>query len=215
MIFWVSSFCAAWTPCCASHASSALTAWSWRPLMPPAVLMSATASSPAFRIAMPGSAYGPVKGPVIPTLIGPELLALLLPLPQAAINSAPQAARLAARNRRLNIVPPYPCVVAHRHLPVAAGRECAGGRPLLHGTGPSIGTPYLSVKVGAGVDRLAGRLGEDASETPLEPDAPSLRPASCPRRTARARRIQPCPPGPGASPRRRSGVRPPRPPAPA
>src|SRR5437870_341640 len=110
MIFWVSSFCAAWTPCCASHASSALTAWSWRPLMPPAVLMSATASSPAFRIAMPGSAYGPVKGPVIPTLIGPELLALLPLLPQAAINSAPQAARLAARNRRLNIVPPYPVV---------------------------------------------------------------------------------------------------------
>src|SRR2546426_2242102 len=121
MIFWVSSFCAAWTPCCASHASSALPAWSWRPLMPPAVLMSATASSPAFRIAMPGSAYGPVKGPVIPTLIGPELLALLPPLPQAAINSAPQAARLAATNRRLNIVPPYPFVVAHRHLPVRVG----------------------------------------------------------------------------------------------
>src|SRR5438552_7335709 len=123
MIFWVSSFCAAWTPCCASHASSALTAWSWRPLMPPAVLMSATASSPAFRIAMPGSAYGPVKGPVIPTLIGPALLALLLLLPQAAINSAPQAARLAATNRRLNIVPPYPFVVAHRHLPVRRGES--------------------------------------------------------------------------------------------
>src|SRR5256885_16613339 len=116
--------------------------------MPPAVLMSATASSPAFRIAMPGSAYGPVKGPVIPTLIGPELVALLLPLPQAAINSAPQAARLAARNRRLNIVPPFPVVAAHRHLPVAAGRESARGRPPLPETGPSIGNPYPSVKGG-------------------------------------------------------------------
>src|SRR2546422_5305904 len=158
MIFWVSSFCAAWTPCCASHASSALTAWSWRPLMPPAVLMSATASSPAFRIAMPGSAYGPVKGPVIPTLIGPELLALLLPLPQAAINSAPQAARLAARNRRLNIVPPFPVVAAHRHLHVAAGRAGARGGAAHPAQGPAPGPPVP-----------AGRLGGPGVETGIAP----------------------------------------------
>src|SRR5713101_3519170 len=68
--------------------------------MPPAALISSMAS---------GSAYGPEKGPVIPTLIG-ELVLLLLDVPHAATNSAPHEARLTIRNRRLIIGCPLPPV---------------------------------------------------------------------------------------------------------
>src|SRR6266581_7100148 len=72
-----------------------------RPLMPPAALMSSIASSPALRIADPGSAYGPVKGPVIPTLITPP--PEVLELPHAPMTNKASAARLVTRSRRLII----------------------------------------------------------------------------------------------------------------
>src|ERR1700694_6350122 len=83
--------------------------------MPPAALMSSMASCPAFRMALPGSAYGPEKGPVIPTLIGEPGL-FEFDVPHAASSSAPHVARLAIRNRRLTIgcalppVLPKPCL---------------------------------------------------------------------------------------------------------
>src|SRR6266581_4665522 len=73
-----------------------------RPLMPPAALMSSIASSPALRIADPGSAYGPVKGPVIPTLMTPPPPEVL-ELPHAPMISTASVARLVARSRRLII----------------------------------------------------------------------------------------------------------------
>src|SRR6266851_2704987 len=95
----LSNFWAACTPVWASQASSSGSACSLRPLMPPAALISSMASWPAFLMALPGSAYGPEKGPVIPTLIG-ELVLLLLDVPHAATNSAPHEARLTIRNRQ-------------------------------------------------------------------------------------------------------------------
>src|SRR4029077_6409423 len=73
-----------------------------RPLTPPAAFMSSIASSPALRIADPGSAYGPVNGPVIPTLITPPPPAVL-ELPHAPITHKASAARLVTRSRRFNI----------------------------------------------------------------------------------------------------------------
>src|SRR5437660_12795789 len=71
--------------------------------------MSSMASCPAFLMALPGSAYGPEKGPVIPTLIGEPGL-LEFDVPHAASNSAPHVARLTIRNRRLTIGCPLPPV---------------------------------------------------------------------------------------------------------
>src|SRR2546430_17589194 len=73
-----------------------------RPLTPPDALMSSIASSPALRIADPGSAYGPVKGPVIPTLMTPPPPEVL-ELPHAPMISTASVARLVARSRRLII----------------------------------------------------------------------------------------------------------------
>src|SRR5256884_647875 len=117
-----------------------------RPLTPPDALMSSIASSPALRIADPGSAYGPVKGPVIPTLMTPPPPEVL-ELPHAPMISTARVARLVARRRRLIIDNPQfvsdarasvyaSASSAHRPLPECfSGRECAGGRPLLRSTG--------------------------------------------------------------------------------
>src|SRR5229473_2782925 len=127
-----------------------------RPLMPPAALMSSIASSPALRIADPGSAYGPVKGPVIPTLITPPPPAVL-ELPHAPMTNKASAARLVTRSRRL-IIDNLPFVSAaraafvHRTLGpppssrCCSGRECAGGRRLLHRQGLSIRSAIATVK---------------------------------------------------------------------
>src|SRR5690242_4685162 len=129
-----------------------------RPLMPPAALMSSIASSPALRIADPGSAYGPVKGPVIPTLITPPPPAVL-ELPHAPMTNTASAARLVTRSRRL-IIDNLPLVSAARACACAelgpppssrsfcSGRECAGGRRLLHRQGLSIRSPIATVKQG-------------------------------------------------------------------
>src|SRR6267378_1567348 len=128
-----------------------------RPLMPPAALMSSIASSPALRIADPGSAYGPVKGPVIPTLITPPPPDVL-ELPHAPMTNKASAARLVIRSRRL-IIDNLPfdsaaraCVLCRRSLgpPPSSrffsGRECAGGRRLLHRQGLSIRSAIATVK---------------------------------------------------------------------
>src|SRR5713226_4427114 len=152
----LSNFWAACTPVWASQASSSGSACSLRPLMPPDALMSSMASCPAFLMALPGSAYGPEKGPVIPTLIG-ELGLLLVDVPHAATNSAPHAARLTIRNRRLIIGCPLPPIPSQallrtrscrsaanlvcRPLPGPPGRECADGRRPTPSSGTaSIGT---------------------------------------------------------------------------
>src|SRR6266571_1988873 len=106
----VSSFSAACVPCWASQASSWATAWSMRPLMPPAELMSSIASSPALRIADPGSAYGPVNA----TLITPPAPPVL-ELPHAPMTNTASVARLVARSRRL--------IIDNLHF-VSAARAC-------------------------------------------------------------------------------------------
>src|SRR6266699_1136461 len=73
-----------------------------RPLTPPDALMSSIASSPALRIADPGSAYGPVKGPVVAVLMTPQPPEVL-ELPHAPMISTASVARLVARSRRLII----------------------------------------------------------------------------------------------------------------
>src|SRR6266849_9165244 len=175
----LSSFWAACTPVWASQVSSSGSACSLRPLMPPDALMSSMASCPAFLMALPGSAYGPEKGPVIPTLIG-ELGLLLVDVPHAATNSAPHAARLTIRNRRLIIGCPLPPIPSQallrtrscrsaanlvcRPLPGPPGRECADGRRPTPSSGTaSIGTlcepVNLLVPVEGPQDEEAHRTG--------------------------------------------------------
>src|SRR4029077_18911340 len=128
-------------------------------LMPPDALMSSMASCPAFLMALPGSAYGPENGPVIPTLIG-EVGLLLLDVPHAPKSNAPHEARLTIRNRRLIIGCPStgtfpslaadqrdaapPASLACRPLPGPPGRECADGRRPT----PSSGTASIGTLLG-------------------------------------------------------------------
>src|SRR5712692_903334 len=150
--------------------------------MPPDALMSSMASCPAFLMALPGSAYGPEKGPVIPTLIG-ELGLLLVDVPHAATNSAPHAARLTIRNRRLIIGCPLPPIPSQallrtrscrsaanlvcRPLPGPPGRECADGRRPTPSSGTaSIATLRERVNLLVPVERPED---EEAHRTRLTP----------------------------------------------
>src|SRR5712692_2090440 len=129
--------------------------------MPPAALMSSMASCPAFLMALPGSAYGPEKGPVIPTLIG-EVGLLLVDVPHAASNSAPHEARLTIRNRRLIIgCPPptgtFPSLAADHAMPLRPqalpaalfparrGESAPTADDLLHRQARPVSAPFLSL----------------------------------------------------------------------
>src|SRR5260370_20881979 len=128
--------------------------------MPPAALMSSMASCPAFLMALPGSAYGPEKGPVIPTLIGPLGL-LELEVPHAATNSAPHEARLTIRNRRLIIgcpLPPVPSQALPRTamplrpqalpaaiFPARRGEKAPTAGGLLHPHARPVSAPFVTV----------------------------------------------------------------------
>src|SRR4029077_14323474 len=128
-----------------------------RPLTPPAAFISSIASSPALRIADPGSAYGPVNGPGIPPLTPPPPPAVL-ELPHAPMTNKASAARLVTRSRRFNIdnlpfvsAARAACVMRRLGPPPSSrlltGRECAGGRRLLHRPGLSIRSAYATVKL--------------------------------------------------------------------
>src|SRR5712691_4545100 len=179
----LSNFWAACTPVWASQASSSGSATSLRPLMPPDALISSMASCPAFLMALPGSAYGPEKGPVIPTLIGPPGL-LELDVPHAASSSAPHEARLTIRNRRLIIgcpshrYLPKPCrgpgdaapptSLACRPLPGPPGRECADGRRPTPSSGTaSIGTLRERVNLLVPIEGPQDEEAHRAGPTPV------------------------------------------------
>src|SRR5712691_5546215 len=179
----LSNFWAACTPVWASQASSSGSATSLRPLMPPDALISSMASCPAFLMALPGSAYGPEKGPVIPTLIGPPGL-LELDVPHAASSSAPHEARLTIRNRRLIIgcpshrYLPKPCrgpgdaapptSLACRPLPGPPGRECADGRRPTPSSGTaSIGTLRERVNLLVPIEGPQDEEAQGAGATPV------------------------------------------------